>query len=82
MLEEVDRIMKFMDEALVNYESVLIHSLRGCDRSPFLTIVYLMKRYRWSVQKAIDFYKSRRSVLNLKNHFHYMLRVIETHFME
>ncbi|EER12254.1 phosphatase, putative [Perkinsus marinus ATCC 50983] len=62
----VDEVTAFIDEALDNAESILIHSERGQGRSCVVLCAYLMRKYRWGMRKTLEFLQSRRPDVNLR----------------
>ena len=68
-----DEIYKFIEEALDNHESVLVQSIRAENRACFVISAFLMRRYRWSAEKALEFVKSRRQDLEMRRSFHRQL---------
>ena len=71
IFDEDDRvpkeIVRFIDEAIENFgTSVLIHSVRGQNRSSVVAILYFMEKYRWSLMKTLEFINSRRPDLELR----------------
>ncbi|CAM9910158.1 unnamed protein product, partial [Ectocarpus sp. 13 AM-2016] len=50
----------FIDEAAEKGDSVLVHSLDGRGRCIACVSAYLMFRYRWSFEKALDFLCNKR----------------------
>ena len=52
-----------------NYESILIHSLRGQSRASCVIASYLMREYRWSLLKTLEFLNSRRPELEIRATF-------------
>eukprot|EP00820_Chromera_velia_P030941 Cvel_13495.t1-p1 / transcript=Cvel_13495.t1 / gene=Cvel_13495 / organism=Chromera_velia_CCMP2878 / gene_product=Dual specificity protein phosphatase 1B, putative / transcript_product=Dual specificity protein phosphatase 1B, putative / location=Cvel_scaffold923:45383-53053(+) / protein_length=1548 / sequence_SO=supercontig / SO=protein_coding / is_pseudo=false len=65
----VCEIHDFIEEALEQGESVLVHSMKGQSRSCCVVAAYLMKKYHWSLRKTMEFLCSRRPDLNLKPAF-------------
>jgi transposase len=65
----IARICEFMDGALDNAEGVLIHSVRGGSRSATVLIGYLVKKYGWPVDVALDFIRRKRPEINPKPAF-------------
>lgn len=55
----INEVYDFIEEALAREEGVLIHSSDGESRSCCVCAAYLMKRYRWSLKKTMEFMKSR-----------------------
>lgn len=50
-----NEIFCFIDEAMVNYESVLVHSVKGQSRSSCAIATFLMQKYKWSLLKTLEF---------------------------
>ena len=64
-----NEIINFIDEALENGESCLIHSIRGQSRASVALSVYFMQKFRWSLYKALEFLNSRRPDLEIRASF-------------
>jgi len=64
-----NEILNFIDEALQNGESCLIHSIRGQSRASVALSVYFMQKYRWSLYKTLEFLNSRRPDLEIRASF-------------
>ncbi|CAM9251450.1 unnamed protein product [Ectocarpus sp. 4 AP-2014] len=56
----IEQITNFIDEAAEKGDSVLVHSLDGRGRCIACVSAYLMFRYRWSFEKALDFLCNKR----------------------
>ncbi|CAB1099040.1 unnamed protein product [Ectocarpus sp. CCAP 1310/34] len=56
----IEQITNFIDEAVEKGDSVLVHSLDGRGRCIACVAAYLMFRYRWSFEKALDFLCNKR----------------------
>ena len=67
--EIVDKILLFIKESLSNGEGLLIHSVKGQDRCCVVVIIYLMRKYNWSVNKSIDFLKSKKEDIEIEPYF-------------
>ena len=67
--EIVDKILLFIKESLSNGEGLLIHSVKGQDRCCVVVIIYLMRKYNWSVSKSIDFLKSKKEDIEIPPYF-------------
>jgi hypothetical protein len=64
-----NEILNFIDEALENGESCLVHSIRGQSRASVALSVYFMQKYRWSLYKTLEFLNSRRPDLEIRAAF-------------
>jgi hypothetical protein len=51
------------------YDSVLVHSVRGQSRASCVIATYLMRKYRWSLLKTLEFLNSRRPDLEIRATF-------------
>jgi hypothetical protein len=58
-----------MNEALENHESVLIKSEKAQNRAGFVVAAFIMRRYRWSMLKTLEFLNSRRQDLEMRPAF-------------
>lgn len=55
----------------------LVHCKMGKSRSASVVIAFVMKTYNWSLQKALDFVKSKRSCINPNDGFMKQLEIYE-----
>lgn len=72
-----DEIFNFMNEALENHESVLIKSEKAQNRACFVIAAFVMRRYRWSMIKTLEFLNSRRQDLEMRPSFLRQLQMYE-----
>jgi protein-tyrosine phosphatase len=64
-----NEIFKFIDEAMNDFESVLVHSVRGQSRASCVIATFMMRKYRWSLLKTLEFLNSRRPDLEIRATF-------------
>ena len=64
-----DEIYLFIEEAIENHESVLIQSIKAQNRACFVIGAWIMRRYRWSFMKTLEFLSSRRPDLEMRPSF-------------
>lgn len=62
-------IFKFIEKGLENGESVLVHSVNCRSRSACVIVAYLIKKYHWGMFRAIDFLKTRKGGIEIRNSF-------------
>ena len=67
--EIVDKILMFIRDSFIKGEGLLIHSVKGKNRCCVVVIIYLMKKYYWSVNKCIDFLKSKKEDIEIEPYF-------------
>ena len=67
--EIANRIVLFIDESLRNGEGILAHSVRGQNRVCIVVIIYLMRKYNWSLGKCIQFLQSKKHDVDIPKFF-------------
>jgi hypothetical protein len=78
----IDMIFNFIEEAHEKAESCLVHSVRGQNRAATALSAYLMKKYKWSLYKAIEFLNNRRPDLEIRASFIQQLSRFEKRLYE
>jgi protein-tyrosine phosphatase len=63
------QIFDFIEDAISKSESVLVHSVRGQSRASSVIASYIMRKYRWSLLKTLEFLNSRRPDLEIRATF-------------
>jgi hypothetical protein len=63
----VDQIVSFIDEGVRLGQSVLVYSVRGLSRSVACCGAYLMAKYGWSCDKAVEYFESKRLPMDLSS---------------
>lgn len=71
-------IFEFIEQTLEKSESVLIHSARGQSRASAVIAIYLMRKYKWTLLKTLEFLNSRRPDLEIRASFIQQLNMFET----
>ena len=75
--EIANRIVEFIDNSYNVGEGVLAHSFRGCNRVCIVVIIYLMKKYRWSLKKSLEYLKSKKQDIDIPTYFFEQLQKFE-----
>ena len=75
--EASNAIFDFIEEAVEQTESVLVHSVRGQSRATCTLAAYIMRKYRWSLLKSLEFLNSRRPDLEIRATFIHQLSAYE-----
>ncbi|CAD8164700.1 unnamed protein product [Paramecium octaurelia] len=65
------RCFAFINDALEAGEAVLVHSIRAFNRSVFVVVVFLMRKFKWTLQKTLQY------IQNLKNDFEIKSNVVQ-----
>ena len=71
--EIADKILEFIDKALFIGEGILAHSFNGKNRVCVLSLIYLMKKYKWSLEKSMQYLKSKKNDVEISNFFYNQL---------
>ena len=75
--EVLNELYKFIDGALNKGESILIHSVKGQNRSCCVLAAYFMKKYRWTLYKTLEYLHSRKPNLEIRSNFFTQLMNLE-----
>merc|ERR1719247_2095271 len=67
--EVTDAAFAFMEDAFDLFEGVIVLSYHGQSRSCCLVAAYLMKKFRWCLQKTMEFMNFRRPDHRLQKSF-------------
>ncbi len=62
-------LFEFIEAAGKKSESVLVHSIRGQSRAASVLAAYIMRKYRWTLLKTLEFLNSRRPDLEIRGTF-------------
>ena len=73
----VDKIMMFISDSLSRGEGLLIISVKGKNRCCIVVVIYLMKKYNWSVDKCIQYIKSKKEDVEIEPYFINQLKEYE-----
>ena len=76
--EIANKIVEFVDNSyLGNGEGILAHSFRGQDRVCIVALIYLMKKYKWSLKKSYEYLKSKKQDIDIPIYFFMQLQNFE-----
>ena len=67
--EIADKILFFVDDSFINGEGLLAHSFKGQNRVCIVVLIYLMKKYRWSLKKSMEYLKSKKQDVDIPPYF-------------
>ena len=73
----IDICYHFIDLAVKSNQNILIHCMAGVSRSVSVIAYYLMKKYNYSCQGALDYIKNHRKIINPNKSF--VLQLSEYH---
>ena len=77
-----EKIIEFIDKALLFGEGILVHSFKGKNRVCIVTIIYLMKKYKWSLNKSMEYLKSKKKDVEISNYFYIQLENFQKRLIE
>eukprot|EP01056_Protomagalhaensia_sp_Gyna25_P004206 Protomagalhaensia_sp_Gyna_25__4205@NODE_381_length_3645_cov_15_393511_g292_i0_p1_GENE_NODE_381_length_3645_cov_15_393511_g292_i0NODE_381_length_3645_cov_15_393511_g292_i0_p1_ORF_typecomplete_len685_score98_04DSPc/PF00782_20/1_5e22Y_phosphatase2/PF03162_13/0_014_NODE_381_length_3645_cov_15_393511_g292_i02052259 len=75
----LQRVFDFIEAADAVGASCLVHSKFGKSRAVCVVCAYLMKRYKWSAKKALEFLIAKRPDLTLRRSFVRQILAIENY---
>ena len=68
--EIAERIVQFIDNSFIEGEGLLAHSFKGQNRVCIVVLIYLMKKYKWSLNKSMDYLKSKKNDVEIVPYFY------------
>ena len=71
--EIVEKILSFIESSGKEGEGLLVHSYKGKNRVCVIPLIYLMKKYKWSLNKSMQYLKSKKSDINISPNFIFQL---------
>ena len=71
--EIAERIVQFIDNSFIEGEGLLAHSFKGQNRVCIVVLIYLMKKYKWSLNKSMDYLKSKKNDVEIVPYFYMQL---------
>ena len=77
--DTVTKIVNFIDNCQKNGDGLMIYSVKGQNRCCVAIIVYLMKKYFWSLEKSKEYLLSKKQDMKLTKHFWDQLVNYENH---
>ena len=77
--EIANKIVEFIDNSYLGMgEGLLAHSFRGQDRVCIVALIYLMKKYKWSLNKSMEYLKSKKQDIDIPEYFFVQLQNFES----
>ena len=67
--EIADKILFFIEDSCINGEGLLAHSFKGQNRVCIVVLIYLMKKYKWSLKKSMEYLKSKKQDVDIPPYF-------------
>jgi hypothetical protein len=77
--ETVTKIVNFIDSCLKNGDGLMIYSVKGQNRCCVIIIIYLMKKYFWSLEKSKQYLLSKKQDIKISKNFLEQLLNYEAH---
>ena len=53
--EIANKIVQYIDDSLIKGEGLLAYSVNGKNRVCIVVLIYLMKKYKWSLDKSMEY---------------------------
>lgn len=74
-------LCNFISKALSLGESVLVHSVRGQNRSVVIVLLYLMRTYSWTLAKSLEYTTTRKPNLRPRQSFIAQVHAFESRLL-
>ena len=65
----VNQCYNFINQAHTDNTGVLVHSAKGQSRACVVILLWMMRRYKWTLKKTLEFLESRLSNLKIRRSF-------------
>ena len=75
--ETAKKILNFVDDSIKRGTGVIIYSVKGQNRACVAIIIYLMKKYNWSLKKCRDYLSTKKKDIFINKNFINQLRNFE-----
>ena len=59
----------FIEEAQQRGESCLVHSVHGKSRATTIIVAYLMRKFKWSLKKCLEYVDCRKDCLQIRGNY-------------
>ena len=80
--EIADKILFFVEDSFINGEGILAHSFKGKNRVCIVVLIYLMKKYKWSLKKSMEYLKSKKQDVDIPPYFLSQLIKFESRLLQ
>ena len=77
--ETATKIVNFIDGCLKNGDGLLIYSVKGQNRCCVIIIIYLMRKYFWSLEKSKQYLLSKKQDIKISKYFMEQLLNYDNH---
>ena len=77
--ELATKIVNYIDNCLKNGDGLMIYSMKGQNRCCAIILIYLMKKYFWSLEKSKQFLLSKKPDMKLSKNFSEQLNNYQIH---
>ena len=71
----IDNILSKNISSATKQNKILIHCICGVSRSTTILLAYLIKKYKYTPQQALDLVKKKRNIVNPNNNFMNQLEI-------
>ena len=85
LLNEFDTVVKifhFIEDAVKNFKSCLVVSVENKCKPVMIATIYLMYKYKWSLQKAFEFLNDRKPDIEMTKGLMKQLQKVESNIVK
>ena len=67
--EIANKIEDFIEDSFNKGEVLLAYSARGQNRECIIILIFLMKKYKWPLNKCLEFLINKKQDIDIPNYF-------------
>ena len=75
--EIANKILIFIEDSFIRGEGLLVYSKKGQNRACIVILIYLMKNYKWPLNKSLEFLRNKKYDVDIPNYFMVQLQNFE-----
>ena len=75
--EIANKILIFIEDSFIRGEGLLVYSKKGQNRACIVILIYLMKKYKWPLNKSLEFLRNKKYDVDIPNYFMEQLKNFE-----
>ena len=77
---QISEIVEFIDDSIINGEGLLGFSLNGKNRICVVVILYLMKKFKWPLDKCYEYVSTKKKDISINESYKTILRSLNNKY--
>ena len=79
---QICEIVEFIDDSIINGEGLFGFSLNGKNRICVVVILYLMKKFKWPLEKCYEYVSIKKKDININEYYKNFLRDLDKKYFD